>query len=300
MSTLGLTVNYYWKPGFAESTRASALLALRMLREGEDSPLGTVLLVDGSPSPDPWIRDRCGEAGARYHHAGRELTFAQGYNTGWRLLPEPIVGLMASDIFAPRGTLSTLSQTLAQPGVGCVFPYLSACDYPGQVLARVRRPITCEPTAMTLNLNLFRREVLEAVGGVDEGYTGGYNDVILLMKIRRAGHRVVQVGGTHVTHLGQVTVSQGTCYRREADRARFAREYGEFHAPSGKWNLAHWKWPLATSRRAAAWWWWAQNAPAAGLRARLQAATLRREPELTRFPAPWGAGRPGASHTASA
>jgi GT2 family glycosyltransferase len=260
-----------------------------MLRENEG--VGTILLMDGSPSPDPWIRAVCEESGIRYHHEGRELGFAAGYNTGWRLLSEPIVGLMASDIFAPKTTIATLAKVFEDPSVGCAFPYLSYCDYPGQVAQLVRKAVTCEPTVMTLNLNLFRRPALEQAGGVDERYTGAYNDLILLMRLRRAGHRVVQVGGTYVNHLGQITISQGTNYKREGDRVRFREEFPELVAKHGKWKVKHWVWPLATTPAIARWWWVSQNTPSTTLRSVAEHATLAREPELTRYPAVWGRGR---------
>jgi GT2 family glycosyltransferase len=289
MSDVGMAVNYYWKSNFSASTQSCAALALRMLRE--NAGVGTIVLVDGSPEPDPWIQSACGHCDVTYHHAGRELGFAEGYNTGWRLLKEPVVGLMASDIFPPRSTISTLAKCLEAPDVGCVFPYLSFCDYPAQVAPLVKAAVTCEPSAMTLNLNLFKRNVLEQVGGVDERYTGAYNDLILMMRIRRAGHRVVQVGGTYVNHLGQITISQGTTYKREGDRVRFQEEYPELHAKHGKWKVKHWVWPLSTNPRAARWWWLSQNIPSSRLRSALERATLAREPLLTRYPAPWGKGR---------
>lgn len=284
-----MAVNYYWKPTFSPSTQSCAALALRMLRE--NTGVGTIVLVDGSPSPDPWIRDCCGKCDVTYHHAGRELSFAEGYNTGWRLLTEPMVGLMASDIFPPKSTIATLTAFLETPEVGCVFPYLSYCDYPAQVAPLVKEAVTCEPSAMTLNLNLFKRPVLQQVGGVDERYTGAYNDLILMMKIRRAGHRVVQVGGTYVNHLGQITISQGTTYKREGDKQRFQKEYPELQAAHGKWRFKHWVRPLSTSPRAARWWWLSQNVPSSRLRGILERYTLSREPQLTRYPAPWGMGR---------
>lgn len=289
MASVGIAVNYYWKPGFSESTRACAGLALRMVRE--NAGVDTVLLVDGSPSPDLAMEEICRSCDVRYHHAGRELSFSQGYNLGWRTLSEPLVGLMASDIFAPKRTIETLVSALEPRDVGCVFPYLSQCDYPAQMAASVRAPVTCEPSGMTLNLNLFKRGVLEKVGGVDETFSGAYNDVLLMMAIRRAGHRVVQVGGTYVNHLGQITISQGTTYKREADRVRFQTVYAEYFTPVGKWHIRHWLWPLATTPGAARWWWLAQNAPSTRIRSFLQRATLAREPLLTRYPAAWGAGR---------
>lgn len=47
---------------------------------------------------------------------------------------------------------------------------------------------------------LIRRDVFEAVGGLDESYFYGPEDVDFCLRVRAAGHRVVQVAGTEVRH----------------------------------------------------------------------------------------------------
>ena len=113
--------------------------------------------------------------------------------------------------------------------MGCVSPYLSFSDWPSQIGHHVKSAVTCEPTGMTLNLCLLKRSVLEAVGGIDETYSGAYNDVILMMKIRHLGlRRVLFAGDTFVTHLGGVTVANGTAYRLTEDIKRFKEEYPQY------------------------------------------------------------------------
>ncbi len=278
---VGMVVNYYWQPHFSPAVRYATLLSLQLLRQNPEAQ--TVLLVDGSPEPDEEMAGHCTALNVRYHHAGRALQFAEGFNIGLSLLEEPYIGLMANDIFPPPDTLRKLLTCLELPDVGCVFPYLSYCDYPGQMADFVRKPITCEPSLMTLNLNLFKREVLQKAGGVDESYSGSYNDLILLMKIRQMGYRVVLVGDTRVTHLGQVTISQGTTYKKEKDRQRFMAEYPAYVAQHGAWQVAHWKWPLATTPAAKILWWLCQHLPSTRLRNRMQDWLIRLEPLLTSY-----------------
>lgn len=279
-------MNYYWRSGFSPSTRTSALLSLQMLKDND--AVGTIILVDGSPHLDPFIKQNCEELGIQHLHSGKELTFSQGYNLGWQTLKEQYVGLMASDIFPPKTTIATLLKWLERPDVGCAFPYLTYCDYPGQMAGYVRRRVTCEPSAMTLNLNVFKRDVLEAVGGIDEHYSGGYNDLILLMKIRELGFRVLLAGETRVNHLGQMTISQGTTYKKDADIKRFSTEYRTFCAGHGKWKVKHWRRPLSCGPLLSVMWWLSQNAPHALLRRPLERFTMTREPELAKYPARWG------------
>ena len=282
----GFVVNYYWRSGFSASVRQATLLALALLRE--NSGVGKIVLMDGSPIADKLIKNDCHETGIIYHHAGQELSFASGFNCGKQLLDEPYIGLMANDIFPPSDTVQKLIAYLQKNDVGCVFPYLSHCDYPGQMYDFVRMPITCEPSLMTLNLNIFKREVLEQAGGVAEGYSGSYNDLILLMKIRQQGYRVVLVGDTRVTHLGQMTISQGSTYRKTKDRERFVVEYPTYATEHGAWQVAHWKWPLATNKLVGLLWWICQNTISTRLRNAFQRILIMLEPSLTRFPAGWG------------
>lgn len=95
--TLGMAVNFYWNSPDTEGRRlmiTTTELGLRMLRR---SPVvGSIVLVDGSPVPSEELASICKAIEASYLHAGRELGLAEGYNHGWRALPEPLVGLMAN------------------------------------------------------------------------------------------------------------------------------------------------------------------------------------------------------------
>jgi GT2 family glycosyltransferase len=285
-----MVVSYYWRPAFPKSAQLCTWLALQML--AESSGIRTIILVDGSPGPDSFIKGVCQNLGVNYLHAGKELSFSEGFNLGWKTLSEPYVGLMANDVFPSRSSIQTLLKWIEIPDVGCVFPYLTYCDYPGQTASYVRKQMTCEPSAMTINLNLLKRSVLEAVGGVDEAYSGAYNDMILILKIRKLGFRVVQVHNTLVTHMGTLTISQGANFKKEADVGRFSKEYGDYCAKHGIWKIKHWKWPLASGPTVSILWWISQNAPGTRIRSHLQRFTMSREPELTRYPALWGKSKP--------
>ena len=279
---ISFVINYFWRPTFPYSRRICTKLSIQALKE--NTAVGNIVLVDGSQQPDLCIQLFCEESSVEYLHMGSELTFAQGYNVGWKHLDVPYIGLMANDIIPPQGTIQSLLEWIRLPDVGCVFPYLSYCDYPGQIDTFVRRPKTCEPTAMTINLNIFKRDLLESVGGIDEEYSGCYNDIILLMKIREKGYRAVLVGNTRVVHVGQMTISQGSNYRRDEDIAKFSAEFSDYWAKHGKWRIKHWRWPLSTNLKATILWWISQNFPSTTIRNWLQWLTMWLEPELTEYP----------------
>lgn len=277
---IGVVINYYWKPTFPKSFQLSTWVSLLSLQEsGFDK---NVVLVDGSPLHDKFIQSKCVELGIEYISFDKDLSYAEGFNIGVRHSKGDYICLMANDVYPSRDLIEKLYPWIIMQDVGCVFPYLSSSDYTGQNPNFVRNPITCEPTLMTLNINLFKRSVLEEVNGIDENYSGSYNDVILMAKIRNKGYRVIQVGGTYVNHLGKITISQGSNYQKDLDFQRFSKEYPQYRAKHGKWQVKHWVKPFAVNKRIALFWWIAQHLPSTRARKFMEWLTIWLEPELTK------------------
>lgn len=277
---IGVVVNYYWQFSYPKSHQISTWVALLKLKETNAAQ--NIVLVDGSPTADDFIESKCNELEIEYLSSGKRLSYAEGFNKGIEHLSNQFICLMANDILTTRDAFEMLHKWINRPDVGCVFPYLSFSDYPGQMPFFVRKPVTCEPTCMTLNFNLFPRNILEEIGGVDENYSGAYNDVIMLTKIRNKGYKVILVGNTHVVHLGKTTISQGSDYKKDEDFLRFSNEYPQFRAKHGKWQIKHWVKPFATNKKIALFWWVSQNLPSTRLRKFMEWFTLWLEPELTK------------------
>ncbi len=291
---LGMVVNYFCRsregaehPLIVRTTE----LGLRWLQQSE--VVGTILLVDGSPEPDPLMRQVCEELGVRYDHAGRQLTYVESYNRGWRALTEPFVGLMANDILPhPPETLSILLEWIRREEVGCAFPYMTThragCDETQRPGFWRRGSITCEPSSMTLNLNLFKRSTLEAIGGLDEGYVYGYGEPILIIRIRELNQRVVMVGGTRIFHLDRLTKDLGQSALVDADHGvdteRWYREFPDHASRRGLANLRLWRWPFSTTWKIRTLWWLHERLPVPKLRDLALALILWVEPRLTRYP----------------
>lgn len=281
VDNIGVVINYYWKPSFPKSCQISTWVSLLALQEAGFSK--GVVLVDGSPIHDEFIKSKCEELGIEYVSDEKALGYSEGFNLGIKHSKGEYVCLMANDIYPTRDLFEKMYAWIMLPDVGCVFPYLSSCDYPGQISNFVRKSVTCEPTLMTLNINLFKRSVLEEVNGVDENYSGSFNDVILMAKIRNKGHRVIQVGGTNGIHLGKFTISQGTNYQKHVDYQRFSTEYPQYRAHHGKWQIKHWVKPFAINRKIAFFWYIAQHLPGTRTRKFIEWLTIWLEPELTKI-----------------
>lgn len=278
---IGIVVNYYWKPSFPMSCRYSTLVSLLSLVEAGFRE--NIVLVDGSPIHDPFIEEQCENLGIRSIYTDSNLTFAEGYNLGIEQSHGEYVCLMANDIYPTRDAFEKMFEWITKPDVGCSFPYLTASDYPGQVSGFVRKAVTCEPTFMTLNINMFKRSVLEEIGGIDNEFTGGYNDIVGLSQIRNLGYKIVLVGDTNVVHLGRMTISQGTNYVISDENYKlFSNRFPEYIAKHGKWGYKHWVNPFAVNKRIAFLWWVCQNFPSTRVRNNLERRIIRIEPLITR------------------
>ena len=231
-----LVINHF-EPAQAEahlqaSTLFSAALAVRA------AEVATVLVVDGSERPNEELRDRLAQIGARYHHSGERLGFAQGYNAGLALSDQPWTILCASDVYASLTLFPRLAAfcQASGPQIGCVIPRLSFSDLPLQMdWVKMRRPVTVP--LMTLNFNAFPTEYLRSIGGVPDEFTGNYNDVLLCDRIRADGRKIVMLPERCV-HYGSLTIgSSATSVSQQRDRDRLIRTHPEMFDEHGFWHL---------------------------------------------------------------
>jgi GT2 family glycosyltransferase len=240
---IGVVVNYFTNYTHDASRVAMVSLSACSLRLLLLSPVvGTILVVDGSKVPDKDMSGICDELGVGYFHAGHEISYVDAYNYGWKMLREPYVLLMANDIMPfPITSIEKLRDVLQDQSVGCVFPYLASSRSMGDEVQQIgfygRGKLSCEPSSMSLNLNIFRRDVLEQIEGLDPKYTASFAEPIILIRIRSLGYRVVLVGEAIVHHLDAMTKSLGQSNIGPAlyvnDRNRWFAEYPAYASPRG-------------------------------------------------------------------
>ena len=254
---LGMVVNFFdgqSNPEISELLAATTALSLRLLKL--NPVVDEILLVDGSGEPCAPMQRACEDLGVDYRHGGRKLNYVEAYNLGWRALDTPIIGMMANDIIPhPLDTIVRLKEWILKPDVGCSFPYLTTnrlfFDEVQRPTLLTRGMVTCEPSSMTLNLNLFKRELLEDMGGLDANYTVGFQEPIILIRLREMGYRCVMVGNARAMHYDSLTktldASETSSKRYDADKQRWFREYGPYASERGIGQLRLHKRPFATS-----------------------------------------------------
>jgi len=276
MKKIGVTINYYKKmPSSSRNNPIIPTTELGIIMLKTSPEIGSIVLVDGSPKKDEIIEQSCKEMDVNYIHTGKELTIPEAYNIGWRSMKEPYQALMANDILPhDPSTITKLYDYIKIDDIGCVFPYISHGDWKVQDPRFIERfEITCEPSFILLNFICFKRDVLERIGGVDEGYKVGFYDPILLIKVRETGYRAVLVGDTHMTHLNALTKKTGESSLLvgdfHTDVTKFINEYSELHyLPKGEitgldevWPYKFWKWPLSTTFSIQICWWISKHIP---------------------------------------
>jgi N-acetylglucosaminyl-diphospho-decaprenol L-rhamnosyltransferase len=185
-----------------------------------------------------------------------ENTANEGYskanNRGWRATAAPFVLLLNSDTEVRAGAVETLLEVLkTRPAVGVVGPRTGGSDGTVQVssgpdltplaewrqrrlvlgaeagnpkalaLAAQRFSVEHEPAWVSGSCLLTRRALLEAAGGLDEGFFLYEEDVDLCVRIGRLGYRVLFTPAAEVLH------HKGRSMAHVPERARL--EYHRSH-----------------------------------------------------------------------
>ena len=109
------------------------------------------------------------------------------------------VSIVGSKLLYPNNTIQHAGVVFSK---NCLTPYHIFNGAPSDLpAANVRR----EFQAVTAACFLIRRRDFEAIGGFDEGFRNGFEDVDLCLKIRERGHKVVYQPKSVLYHLEHQT-----------------------------------------------------------------------------------------------
>lgn len=218
-------------------TPALVVDCLRSL-DGQITPgVQEVVVVDNCSGDDSadLIEAAIGEQGwadwARVVRSPVNGGFAAGNNVGIKASQARVYLLLNSDTIVRDGAIATLMDTLeANPDVHMLGPQLEWPDgahqistfryrtpitelmyaarlgvlgrmFPGHVVARELREFTKGVDWASFACIAIRREVLDTVGLLDEGYFMYFEDMALCRKATRAGFTIAYQPQAHVVHL---------------------------------------------------------------------------------------------------
>ena len=239
-------INHFMSDEAQHHIAASALFSAALYVK---APLiKEVLLVDGSRLPSERMREECERLGVKYLHSGRMLSFAEGYNFGVMAANADWIILSASDIY-PSHNITLAFQEIIEgcetTRLGCIIPRLSHCAFPSQVRSRIFNPLCVVPT-MTLNVNVFNRQLLNDLGLVPTHYSGAYNDVELSILLAKADRQIYMTQQSCL-HYGSLTIQTNkSSVNFAADRIKFKGARPNYYRAGALWDLDIV--PLLTSR----------------------------------------------------
>jgi GT2 family glycosyltransferase len=191
-----------------------------------------VVVDNNSPDDTPaLLRDWSDRATVRL--LGQNRNFAGGCNLGAAEARGEVLVFLNNDTEVPAGALETIVAQAREPGVGVagcrlLFPD-GTIQHAG--VAFLRSPAlgvpmpqhvfhhqdqalaptggSFEADCVTAACMAVRANAFAAVGGFDEGYVNGLEDVDLCLKLRVAGHRIVYRGDVTVIHHEGASRGQG-------------------------------------------------------------------------------------------
>lgn len=222
---------------------------LRSLEEALGPRLGDdveLVLVDNA-SPDDTAELFAAWAGrARVVALDENRNFAGGNNAGAAVARGRVLVLLNNDTEVPAGAIDALVEEALRESVGAVGARLVYPDgriqhggfgwrsshsghvplhlfhYEDGELPPARA--SYDTSAVTGACVAVRSELFAAVGGFDEGYVNGYEDVDLCLRLRAAGARIRYRGDVAIVHHEGVT--SGGTYVGDGNAERFRARWG--------------------------------------------------------------------------
>jgi GT2 family glycosyltransferase len=191
-----------------------------------------LIVVDNASPDDTAELLREWEGRARVILLERNLNFSGGNNVGARAASGEVLVLLNNDTEVPSAEgLEALAGQAREPGVGIVGCRLLYPDgslqhggvawwRSGDGMVRAFHLFRHEPgdlpaARVTLDCDVvtgacfaIRRALYAELGGLDEGFANGHEDVDLCVRARLAGHRVVYRGDVAITHAEGATRSR--------------------------------------------------------------------------------------------
>lgn len=197
-----------------------------MLRSLEGQGFADVLLVDNGSSDGSW---QAAEAwGARVLRLESNRGFAQAVNRGIEASRGAFIALLNNDIELAPGWLAHIAAAIeADPGAGYAVGKLFDAVAGGRMLdgtfdavsragcawrcgqGREDGPLWNEPRRIAcapMTAAVFRREVLEDVGPLDERFESYLEDVDYGLRCVKAGYRGLYVPDAEARHWGSATL----------------------------------------------------------------------------------------------
>ncbi|CAH0118461.1 glycosyltransferase family 2 protein [Paenibacillus sp. CECT 9249] len=183
-----------------------------------------IIVVDNASTDgtEQYLQRLGGEVRYRVHD--RNLGFAGAINTGLMMAKGTTIALLNNDVIATRNWLANMLSCLhSDPGIGMVGPVTNYIGGDQQIEVPYRNLEEMHAFAEGHNRPdrtkwqrtdrlvgfclLFRRELFEQAGYLDEGYEmGNFEDDDYVIRVRLLGYSLMTARDTFVHHFGSVSM----------------------------------------------------------------------------------------------
>jgi GT2 family glycosyltransferase len=222
---VSVIVNYF-NPNEHSQLEAMIIFTLECLNTCTSYPL-ELIIADGSGKRSELLANKSQQRGWIYLESSFRETFAQTYNRGMVVATGDYRVWMASDIFVTKGWEKHLIKELERTGAWMAAPYLTYSDYVSQRINLPLKMYTFFPSLITFNLNMITSDCYEKVGLMDEQFSGCFNDVDYLIRIRKAGGEAIIVNAGQILHFTRATTSVNSSVDYDKDMQLFLQKYPE-------------------------------------------------------------------------
>lgn len=144
---------------------------------------------------------------------------------------DPRVAVVGSKLLYPDGLIQHAGVRFAYAMWQPIMPMHVLARQPAAAASERQ-----ELDAVTAACMLVRPEVFAALGGFDEGYVNGYEDVDFCLEVRSRGHKIVFTPASVVTHHESVTEGRFDSSAANTERL-MARWIDRFDAPASPFQF---------------------------------------------------------------
>lgn len=201
------------------------ILCIESIREYTDKNNYEIIVVDNNSTDGTvdWLKNQR-DIKTIFNEKG--LGFPKGCNQGINIAEGDNILLLNNDVVVTPNWLMNLNMCLySSEDIGAVGAVTNMCAYYQQISANYNNMEEMISFAEKYNISdknkweerlkligfciLFKREVIEKVGLLDERFTPGYfEDDDYSLRIRKAGYRLMICKDTFIHHYGNVTFGE--------------------------------------------------------------------------------------------
>lgn len=224
-----LTIDRYWMTRYTlENLLAKAL----RFQDDKYHPAYEIeLLILDNGSKDERVIEYCKEVADVFIPMSENIGVARGFNELFKRSTGDYICLVGNDIILNEGWLQDLVQhndNIDKSGITAIHCVLAKGDYTplpsnqGESLTRVWAP----KTNLVYGVSLFKRTMLQTVGGFDENFgLYGCEDTQLAFRVSHSGFHNYYIPNQYSTHIGS-DFEQSSEYRTmKNNNLRIAENY---------------------------------------------------------------------------